>query len=333
MNVEKIARICWNTHGWKQPSGSEGKSTSDGSYEKKLGFGHEEWLLDRSRIVDGYHYGFLQPMNTSTRKHENATYDIHLFTISPQKQKVYIGCIRNAQGVTLEESKEVFKYYKQHGWIDEMKQDILYAGGTPKDLKASFMFNVKFKFSDAEIDLSNSPIIKKDSIGHRYNLMDKKGDFKFLTDEEGNIVHLDTGTIYRTTISGIVVIDPVHKKIQNAVYELLKDQYVHLYLEDEQNDGVQRVDIKGMLKDKPSEWHYFEVKTSSARRSIREALGQILEYNHYPGTTRAKKMFIIGPEKPDDHDVKYMKMLRDTYHLPLWFRWYSFEDNKLSNPI
>ena len=40
--MEKIARICWNTHDWKRPSGSEGKSQSDGSYEKKIGFGHEE---------------------------------------------------------------------------------------------------------------------------------------------------------------------------------------------------------------------------------------------------------------------------------------------------
>jgi hypothetical protein len=24
--MEKIARICWNTHDWKRPSGSEGKS-------------------------------------------------------------------------------------------------------------------------------------------------------------------------------------------------------------------------------------------------------------------------------------------------------------------
>ena len=85
--MEKIARICWNTHDWKRPSGSEGKSLSDGSYEKKIGFGHEEWILDDSRIYEpnGYHYGFLQPMNVASGKHIGAVYDIHLFSISPLK--------------------------------------------------------------------------------------------------------------------------------------------------------------------------------------------------------------------------------------------------------
>ena len=42
MNMEKIARICWNSHNWKRPSGSEGKSASPDTYENEQGFGHEE---------------------------------------------------------------------------------------------------------------------------------------------------------------------------------------------------------------------------------------------------------------------------------------------------
>ena len=113
--MEKIARICWNTHDWKRPSGSEGKSQSDGSYEKKIGFGHEEWILDDSRIYEpnGYHYGFLQPMNVASGKHIGAVYNIHLFSISPLKQKVYVGCLHNAIGVSPEESHRIYQYYKE----------------------------------------------------------------------------------------------------------------------------------------------------------------------------------------------------------------------------
>lgn len=330
--MDKIARICWNTHDWKRPSGSEGKSQSDSSYEKIIGFGHEEWLLDDSKIMpDGYHYAFLQPMNVKSGIHVGQTYNIHLFTISPLKQKVYIGCLNNAIGVSAEESKKVYSYYRKEGWLAEMKEDVKYAGGTVKDFKPDWMFNVKFKFSEANISYSNQPVLKSDSIGHRYNLMNKVGDFEYVRDEEGNIETLDTSLIYRTTNAGEIVIDPLHKKIQNAVVELLKDQYVHLYLETE-DSPKQRVDIKGILKGSV-EWHYFEVKTYSAKRSIREALGQILEYAHYPASKRASKMFIIGPEKPDEKDREYMKMIRNTYHIPVWFRWYSFEDNKLHEEI
>ena len=37
MTKEKIARICWNTYGWKRPSGSEGESRQEKSYENISG--------------------------------------------------------------------------------------------------------------------------------------------------------------------------------------------------------------------------------------------------------------------------------------------------------
>ena len=48
---------------------------------------------------------------------------------------------------------------------------------------------------------------------------------------------------------------------------------------------------------------------------------------------RATKLFIIGPQKPDDKDKAYMKFIRKTYDIPIWFRWYSFEENKLYDEI
>ena len=128
--MDKIARICWNTHDWKRPSGSEGKSQVDSSYEKSMGYGHEEWLLDDSRIMpDGYHYGFLEPMNVGSGKHIGKTYNIHLFAITPKKQKVYIGCLHNAIGVDLKESKEIYQYYKKQGWRALRRNHVIHTIG------------------------------------------------------------------------------------------------------------------------------------------------------------------------------------------------------------
>ena len=323
--MEKIARICWNTHEWKRPSGSEGKSRSDSTYENRIGFGHEEWLLDESKIVDGYHFAFLQPMNAQV--HIGKVYDIHLFTISPDNRKVYIGCLRNAEGVTPEESNKIFRLYKANGWLQEMKDEVILAGGIVRGFQPRFLFNVKFKFSEANINLSNPPIIKSDSIWHRYNLMDKRGDFEFELDEDGNCQTLNTFEFWRSNKAGDILINPMHKKMQNAVKALLEKDYVHLYFEKD------HVDMKGQPKDGDDTWHYFEFKTYSAKRCIREALGQILEYAHYPSKARAQKLFIIGPEKPDNQDIAYMKMLRETYHLPIWYRWYSFEQNVLHEEV
>lgn len=328
--MEKIARLCWNTNEWKRPSGRKGKSKSNDSYENEMGFGHEEWLLDKSKIMpNGYHYGFLEPMRVKSDKHFGKIYDIHLFTISPNKQKVYIGCLKKVIGVSSTESQEVYNYYQEKGWLAEMQQDVLFVGGMVMDFTPSFMFNIKFRFEDAEINYSNQPILKPDSVWHRYNLMDKKGEFEFERDEDGSTKVLDTSIFERIVEGGKIVIDPLHKKIQNAVVEILKGQYTHLKIESNVIDSsTQRVDIKGFSKNE-HEWHFFEVKTMSAKRSIREALGQILEYAHYPNVHLANKLFIIGPEQPDEKDKEYLHLLREKFNLPVWFRWYSFIDNKL----
>ena len=62
-NQNKIARICWNNNSWKFPSGLKGKSKDNDAFERKYGFGYEEWLFDKRKIINGKHYGFLQPLN------------------------------------------------------------------------------------------------------------------------------------------------------------------------------------------------------------------------------------------------------------------------------
>lgn len=333
--MEKIARICWNTQEWKRPSGRDGKSKANKSYEKEYGFGHEEWLLDFSRVMpNGYHYGFLESLRVRSGKHIGHTYDIHLFTITPNKEKIYIGCLHNATAIDNEESQYVYSYYEKKGWLREMEDDVISVGGKIENFEAEFMFNVKFKFSEAKINHSNQPIINS-TLGHRYNLMNKTSDFVFLSNEEGKMRTLDTCRFAKTTHSGVVIVDPLHKKIQNAVANLLKDMYFPFDSErvDKSSLLKQRIDIMGKLKG-TDEWHYFEVKTSSAKQSIREALGQILEYSHYGHSSgRAKKLYIIGPEEPDEKDIAYIKNLREMYNIPVWFRWYSFEDDKLYDEI
>ena len=330
--MEKIARLCWNTNNWKCPSGLEGKSKSPQSYENLMGFGHEEWLLDNTRILpNGYHYGFIQALNTKSSIHEGKIYDIHLFTISPSSQKVYIGCLYNATVLSYKEKVSVYEYYKNKGWINEMKQDVKSCNGDTHKFSADLMFNIKFKFKEAKIHYSNQPLIEKDSLGHRYNLMDINGLPTFLKDKYGNVEYLNTDDILRKTQTSEILINPLHKKIQNAVVRILNNQYKHLYLETDSNFG-QRIDIKGQPKDS-DQWHFFEIKTNSTRRSIREALGQILEYAHYPKHQRADCLYIIGPEEPEIEDKQYLSTLRELYKIPVWFRWYSFEEDKLYDEI
>ncbi|MCD8297544.1 MAG: hypothetical protein LUC88_08225 [Prevotella sp.] len=188
---ERLARICWNTNNWRCPSGKDGKSKSKASSESINGYGHDEWLLDNTRIMpDGYHYGFLQPMNVKSGIYEHSVFDIHLFTISPTAQRVYVGCLHDAMGVPLEEGEDVYSFYEEQGWIEEMKQEVERCGCkfNKSNFKPEWLFNVKFKFEEATINFSNKPLIVPKSIGYRYKLLNMTKPLSFVKDEHGNVV-------------------------------------------------------------------------------------------------------------------------------------------------
>ena len=88
------ARICWNSNGWRSPSG-EVANLEHQTYAAKNRFGHEEWLFNFMWIFGGYHYAFLQPINQSLQRMNGKTIDILLWAINPDKYHVMIGAIKN----------------------------------------------------------------------------------------------------------------------------------------------------------------------------------------------------------------------------------------------
>ncbi|HHT9138408.1 MAG TPA: hypothetical protein ACFYEK_14340, partial [Candidatus Wunengus sp. YC60] len=152
---EKISRICWNDYGWQRPSGRDGKSKNKDAYEYKVGYGHEEWLLDTEKLIKGYHYGYLQPVGKAWDKYQGKTFNISLYSINDDtRERWWIGTIRNAQVVSPEESKEILGYYKEKGWLQEMIEQIKNVDGDEKDFgeNAQFAFtNIKFKPGDWQL--------------------------------------------------------------------------------------------------------------------------------------------------------------------------------------
>jgi hypothetical protein len=56
----------------------------------------------------------------------------------------------------------------------------------------------------------------------------------------------------------------------------------------------------------------------SPRSAIREALGQIIEYNLYGDETHADEWWIVIDEQPGPDDERYVMLLRRKYALPLF---------------
>ncbi len=320
--TEKISKICWNDHKWTKPSGTNGKSPSTDSYENIVGYGHEEWLLDKSKIVDGFHYGFLQPLNLKTDRHVDNTYKVWLYTITG-RQKFLVGYIDKAICISKDESTETFKTYKRNGWIKEMVTDLENAGINATNLKetpATIFFNVKFKVKDIKLNDDFLRLSSKDKnlTTTRYKLLDKVADFKF---EEVKEKGTDG---YSRKLVAETFVDPYHNKIQNTLSKILRASGQFKNIQVEKNN----VDVQATSNN--NELHFFEIKTDTAKNNIRQAVGQLFEYSFYPTTTKANKLIVVGDEEPSREVKNYIKHLREQTGLKIFYRWLDMDKHLLS---
>jgi hypothetical protein len=330
----KLSKICWNTNNWKFPSGSQGKSVSIEAYEADSGYGHEEWLLDKSKIVEGYHYAFLQPLNLKSDKHYNSIYNISLFSNNNLNKQYYVGEIKNVECISKDESKRVYDIYHENGWLSQMRDDVKRVGANYENFSKNapeIFFNIRFKFNDVsqpdeliEIDETDINITT-----NRYKLLPRKSDINFSTENadpeehEGNKKSTDKR---KKVFNSDCEYDPYHDQMQNALFDLLKtNEYDYEKVFIEKN----RVDIKARTK--TGSWHYFELKTDSPKQSIRKALGQILEYAYFPDIEKAVKLIIVADKEPNEDVKKYLDHIRNKFDLPITYRFFDIETNILSD--
>lgn len=332
--TNKIARLCWNENGWKYPSGARGKSMNGYSYENRYGFGHEEWLFDKSKNINGCHYAFIEAFRIIGNHHIDKIYNVKLYSInSHNNRKYYIGEIKNLTAISEEESKSIYEIYSERGWIQEMIQQVKTNGGEWKpttEQDSCMLFNVKFCFDDA-ILFDEYKLIAENDINinsTHFVLLPLKTEVSVeVEDEEDDWTggNYKNTTLRNKTINQNITYDPYHDRMQNALFDLFKGQsHIYQHVQIENN----RVDLKA--KTVNGEWHYFEIKTDSAKLSIRKAIGQIMEYSFYPDKKRASKLFIISDSKPSAEDIAYLNFVRLEFGIPLYYRFFILENNELS---
>ncbi len=72
-----------------------------------------------------------------------------------------------------------------------------------------------------------------------------------------------------------------------------------------------------------------ELKTEAegdVKTQIRNAIGQLLEYNYYPGRETADQWIIMTDSKPRRKDLEYMDVLLDILPKPLTLIWKTKQD-------
>lgn len=339
---EKLVRICWNTNNWIKPSGSIGKSKNKDAYEDLVGYGHEEWLFDFTKIIDDYHYAFLQAANSGRNAHKDKSFNIHLYSINSDKNtRWWIGTIKNVIMVDENESIGVFHKYKELGWLSSMADQLTAVNANAQDFIATdpkFFSTIKFKPSDLIIESPPKQFSKDDkaikATYYNFQPFDRKPDFiveKFKFTPGHNTTKEASQTIYSD--HGYSK-DLLHNRMQNSIYLQLIKKHGDSNVGTEQSTGNgTRIDIV-VKNNKDSSFTFYEIKTSpSLLGCIREGLSQLLEYAFYPDNTYASKLIIIS-QNPMTDDVKiYLSHIRNKFGVPVFYQHYDIEKNTLSSDL
>ncbi|MBN8681878.1 MAG: hypothetical protein J0L99_04475 [Chitinophagales bacterium] len=342
---ERIARICWNTNAWVSPSGPLGKSTYEEAFEYRYGFGFEEWLLDMDKVLDdGYHYAFLQPVNSNLDVNTGKTFNVKLFTRnSEEKANYWVGSIEDIEVIDQDTSRSILIEYREKGWLDEMAGQLdaleidgrLLKGNTPKEINA--MFNIRFKPSSLSIYPELIPFEDTDIESYkssRYKLFHVQKNVETIEDEPG--LSFAPTTLQPT---GLVYIRKEYPSMlrENPNRHRLILEGLHGYLQENGKTvahelslpNQSRVDLVEQV-DKDN-YIFYEVKSYNALHTcIRIALGQLLEYCCFPDKLRAQKLVVVAEHQIDDATTTYLEHLRHQFNLPLYYACFDVKTNRLS---
>lgn len=348
--MHKYCRICWNTDNWRFPSGKASLVEKGDSYVAQHRFGHEEWLFNFGWLLKGYseqdsnsyRYAFLQPIGKYLAKYQTKTFSVLLYTVSPDKKPLIVAQIQNLYVPDNQESKWALNETKKNGWLTTMQQELAILGidNSPFDNPSpSSVINVRFrpqdvKFYDPKPIVANQHKIRRT---YRYQPIDWDDGFPPITsgpqqtkppitpDDDDDPTRSETQRT-RAATDGTIY-NPRHTQLQNRLYRALRQQHGPAAVRYE--DGFVDLVVK---RDKQTT--YIEIKMElTTKRCVRLALGQLLEYTHYPGVANADRLLVVGDAFPTTDDRLYLSNLRDRYKLPIYYARWDWETGSLDGEV
>ena len=283
-------------------------------------------------IIDGYRYGYLQPIGKYYGKYSGNHCSILLYTFTPEKECLLVAKIEDAYVPNIDELNRVLQISVENGWIQEMIRDVRCIEGNSTELEnsdAKAIANIRFRPENVQIfdprpRVVENHVIKNSRRYHPFNWID---NFPIVETSPPLCESTDPrrSEHERTRAAQEASkYDPQHVRLQNRLYEYLCGIHGHYNVRYERN----YVDL---ILHEPDGDVFFEVKLeTTVKRCIRLALGQLLEYAHFPDRCLAKRLVIVGNAHASHSDRKYLSELRRRYQLPVYYSRFSSENNELT---
>ena len=320
-----LQRLCWNSNGYHYPAGQT--KDVDKGFAGEHGFGYEEWNFNTNDVIDGFCYGY---MYQTPKNFEGKKFDIYFFNKDNCKRDWLIGVYKDAQFLNTKQRMALEKKFKKSEIFIRRKQELINLGINRKLVsnyilgnteEEKFVFPLNIVISPKKIILLDNPILMNDLVKERLNYhyttaenITGKNKLKEINSIFDKLrlnslslkddIALNENPYMRTLNHGEKLIEPLHNKLSNDFKKYLIGQ---LFVDIKQECGS--IDLVAR-KDKST--YMFElkvVKTPSVRYSIREALGQLLEYNYYPNREKYDYLNIVLNRRPSEHEIAWCKKL------------------------
>ncbi len=249
-----------------------------------------------------------------------------------------VACINNLYVPDGSELGWVLNQTRVNGWLDSMQRQIQGLGLPVEPLvnpSPSSIANVRFLPENVtfyEPMILVRPPHKTTRI-HRYQPLNWDDGFEPIlsppdralspeqSEDDDSPDRLETERM-RAAQTG-TTFDPQHAKLQNRLRRKLRAQY-----------GTDSVKMENEFVDlklfESGRITFIEIKMERTVKScIRSALGQLLEYAHYPNLQKADRLLIVGDVFATEYDTTYLRHIREIYNLPVYYSQWSWGDEEL----
>lgn len=335
-----LQRMCWNSRGWRLPTGN----SSDGGYPSETGYGHEEWNFQFDDTFKGnlYGYTYYQPPD-STLAEAKGHFKIGFWSRHPGTGlKLLVGIYHDAMIVSENESKILYEFFESKGIFNRRAEELLDVAKHLSESKAHAEVRnavkkrwIHWKCPIKEVEffsqyLQLADVVNGKTVGS-YFTNPTFIDAKFLTGSTkgarsvltpvGKKVRqslLAEDAYYRESARNLRVIIPRHNKLSNQFCQWLKSVGISSPVQEQNQVDASFHTAKGS--------YLAELKVCygvGTTKAIREALGQLLEYNFYSWRTPAKHWVIILDEEPSKTDIEYIRRIVSKLSLPIRLGWKS----------
>lgn len=318
-----LQRLCWNSNNWNGPTGELYKK--EDSFVGESGFGFEDWNFNTGDLLDGHVFGYTYYNPHTSSPLCGQEHDIYFFSKDLQRNSKLVGVYKQARFLSKQERTDLKHTFEESDIIDKRIEELLSLNlpeirtivhAKEKLLQGGFPNNIYvrpenvFSFQDLP-ELTTSMTGGKDPKNlNRYTRPTFLKEAPIVTstnlrgNTQGSNLQLIEDSYLRFTGQQQKVIARLHNRLSNRFRVWLEKTGATNILAE-----VDRVDVQCMFR---NDTYLFELKTcfqQSTKHAMREAIGQILEYSHFPGRKKPKFAAVVLDVEPSPDEIAWCKAL------------------------